>query len=704
MNIENARKKAKEIVSQMTVDEKISQLVYNAPAVERLGINEYNWWNEAAHGVARAGVATVFPQAIGMAASFNPELVKTVADAVSTEARAKYNKSVQFRDYDIYKGLTFWTPNINIFRDPRWGRGQETFGEDPFLTAMMGVSYIKGLQGDGEFLKSAACAKHFAVHSGPERLRHSFDAKCSMKDLWETYLPAFEHAVASGVVGVMGAYNRTNGEPCCAHSYLMETVLQKLWKFDGYFVSDCGAINDISENHHYTDNIKDAAALALKKGCNLNCGEAYMALTDAYEEDMITEEDITDAVIKLFTIRAMLGEFEETNPYADVSYDMLDCDEHKELNLKIARESLVLLKNANKFLPLNSEKCKRIAVVGPNSNSCLALEGNYCGIPSEHITIAEGIRRSFTDSRVIVAKGSRLYRETKNCWGDSQYLLSEGLAAASEADVTVLCLGMDRSVEGEEIEDLFDECFDKGDRYTVRLPKTQIKLAESVCDICENVIVIVNCGCAVDLGEKVNEKAKAIIHGWYPGGLGGLAIAQLLKGDYSPGGKLPLTFYRAETKLSELTDYSMDGKTYRFLDEMPLFPFGFGLSYTQFEYKSAEVISVDEKKIGLRVTVTNTGDMDASEKVQIYAKYEDSRTKTPQFQLCAVSPVFIASGKTATIDINIDRYWIKAVLEDGTRTEPDGKIILYAGGHQPDKRSFELCGNECLTIDLKTEF
>ena len=377
MNIQKAKEKAIAITEQMTPYEKMSQLVYNSPAIERLGIKEYNWWNEAAHGVARAGVATVFPQAIGMAATFNPQLVENVADAISTEARAKYNKSVQFGDYDIFKGLTYWTPNINIFRDPRWGRGQETYGEDPCLSATLGSSFIKGLQGEGKFLKAGACAKHFAGHSGPEKLRHGFDAIISKKDLAETYLPAFEYAVKANVAGVMGAYNRTNGEPCCAHSVLMEEILRGKWGFEGYYVSDCGAINDIYEHHKYCETKKETAALSLKKGCNLNCGEAYAHLIEAYEEDLITDEDIDESVIRLFTIRVLLGEFEEERPFTDIKYDKLDCKEHKELNLEAAKQSLVLLKNDNNFLPIENGQFKRIAVIGPNGNSTVVLEGNY---------------------------------------------------------------------------------------------------------------------------------------------------------------------------------------------------------------------------------------------------------------------------------------------------------------------------------------
>ncbi len=701
MDFQKARERAAKIVEPMTAYEKMSQLVYNSPAIERLGIKEYNWWNEAAHGVARAGVATVFPQAIGMAATFNPKLNETVADAVSTEARAKYNKSIQFNDYDIFKGLTYWTPNINIFRDPRWGRGQETYGEDPFLTATMGTAYIKGLQGDGEFLKSGACAKHFAVHSGPEKLRHGFDAIASKKDMFETYLPAFEQAVKNGVAGVMGAYNRTNGEPCCAHSYLMEEVLFNKWNFEGYFVSDCGAINDIFEHHKFKDTKKETAAIALERGCHLNCGEAYSHLVEAYEEDLISDEAIDEAVLRLYTIRVLLGEFEEKRPYSDVPYDKLDCPEHRALNLEASKQTMVLLKNENNFLPIKENTFKRIAVVGPNANSTIVLEGNYFGNASEHITVAEGMRRVFPESRITVATGTRLYIEKKNDWDGFGYMRSEGLAAASEADFTLICLGMDRTIEGEQIEGLEDDCLDSGDKKNVHLPKAQIQLCEEICDVCDNVAVVVMCGSPVDLGKKINSKAKAIIHGWYPGALGGLAVAQLIKGEYSPSGKLPLTFCDEDNILPDISDYSMKGRTYRYAEQTPLYPFGYGLSYTTFEYNDFTLVEDDEENMRVQVRLKNTGNFDGIEKIQLYAQYKDSRTTTPVYQLCAIKPVDLKKGEEKSVTLNVDKYWIKAVLEDGSRVTPDGKITLFIGGHQPDKRSLILCGTDCLSLEIK---
>ncbi len=700
MDLNLAKQKAAALVSQMTAEEKMSQLLYNAPAIERLGIEAHNWWNEASHGVARAGVATVFPHAIAMAATFHPDLVQRVADAVSTEARAKYNKSVEFGDRGIFKGLTYWTPNINIFRDPRWGRGQETYGEDPCLTATLGVTYIRGLQGDGEFWKATACAKHYAVHSGPEKLRHTFDARVSDKELFETYLPAFEYAVKGGVAGIMGAYNAFAGEPCCASDRLIGQILRKQWGFAGYFVSDCGAIVDISEHHHYAEDVKHGAAIALKRGCDLNCGDAYREMVKAYYDGLVTDVDITVAAERLFAIRYMLGEFEEDRPYGDIGYDQLDCPAHRALNLELARQSMVLLQNTNNFLPVLPGRFQKIAVVGPNAMSRKVLEGNYEGHASEYITVADGIRRVYPDARIYVADGSNICSENPDSWGGFGYLCSEGVAAASEAELTVLCLGLDRNVEGEEsaINNAFT---DGGDKRTLYLPETQRKLAEAVCDVCENVVAVVLCGSAVDLGEKVRNHAKAIIQGWYPGALGGLAVGQLLAGKYSPSGKLPLTFYYADKSLPDFMDYSMAGRTYRFVKEEPLYPFGFGLSYTKFTYEGLKLAKLDENQLAVRVEVTNQGSSASMEKVQLYARFTDSRTTTPNFQLCAMEPVFLEVGETKTVTLCADRYWIRAVLEDGSRVDPDGEIILYAGGHQPDERSNYLSGEPCVRLNIQ---
>ena len=695
MKYDEALEKAKKLVEKFTVEEAVSQLLYDSPAIERLGIHEYNWWNEALHGVARAGTATVFPQAIGLAASFDPVLINRVACAISTEARAKYNQSVRFEDRDIYKGLTFWSPNINIFRDPRWGRGQETFGEDPFLTASMGCSFIEGIQGDGEFLRAAACAKHYAVHSGPEAKRHGFDAKASEKDMRETYLPAFEWAVKkAGVVGIMGAYNRTNGEPCCASSHLMGDILYGEWGFKGYFVSDCGAIADIYENHHFTKSHTESAALALKSGCDLNCGGVYRHLLEAYEEDLVSEEEIRTAASHLYAIRFMLGEFEEKRPYSDIPFSAVDCDAHRRLNIEASRDCLVLLKNENDFLPLSPTDFHSISVVGPNAMSLSVLEGNYNGHSSEYITVADGIRRVFDSSEIYIAEGSHLM--------DGSNLISTGKAAAAAADVTVLCLGLSPTIEGEEgsCADFEGYCC-KGDKNTLRLPPIQQRLAEEICSVTDNVVVVVMAGSAVDIGEKIRNSAKAIIHAWYPGALGGLAVAQLIAGEFSPSGRLPVTFFKESEELRPFEDYSMEERTYRFYTGKPLYPFGYGLDYTDFSCDDAVLVSEDSDVLKIRVSVSNRGKRDGTHIVQLYARMMDSRARTPLFQLCGLGRAELRAGETKDIVLEVSKYWLCVVDDDGKRRAPDSGITLFAGGHQPDERSNELCARRCVELRIE---
>jgi len=699
MTKDTARKKARALVAKMTVEEKISQLLYNAPAIERLGIKKYNWWNESSHGIHGAGTATVFPHAIAMASSFDAALVGEVADAVSTEGRAKYNMHLKYGDHDIFKGLTFWAPNINIFRDPRWGRGQETFGEDPFLTSELAISYINGIQGNGEFLKATACSKHFAVHSGPEKTRHGFNAVADKHDMWETYLPAFEKTVKAGVSGVMGAYNRLNGEPCCSHSYLISEILRKQWNFDGYVVSDCGALKDIYKFHKFVETKAEAAASALKSTCDLNCGETYEALIDAYEQDLITEDDITAAAENLFTIRYLLGEFEEVRPYSDISFDKLDSKEHKALNLRTAEQCIVLLDNKDNFLPLNKNTNKKIAVVGPNSLSVTALEGNYNGFASEYVTVADGIRRVFKDAEISVEKGCNYCDEYINHWSGFKNMISDGIATAAEADITILALGLDRSIEGEDtgFDNDYTSC---GDKSTLYLPTTQQKLAESVCDACENVIVVLLCGSSIDVGEKVRKHAKAVIHAWYPGSMGGLALANILAGDANPSAKLPVTIYKGDHDMPDFEDYNMKGRTYRYIDGDALYPFGFGLSYTNYKYNNAKLVSAEADKITVSAEIENAGGVAGKEIVQVYASYTDSRVTTPHYQLCSLKSILLESGEKKKISLDIDRYWIKAVTTDGERVEPDEKITLYIGGHQPDSVSNTLLGYSCLEIKL----
>ncbi|MCE5342509.1 MAG: glycoside hydrolase family 3 C-terminal domain-containing protein, partial [Eubacteriales bacterium] len=452
MDREQARKSAQALVAQMTLEEKAAQLRYQAPAIPRLGIPAYNWWNEALHGVARAGTATVFPQAIGMAAAFDTQLMERIADTISTEARAKYNMQSSHGDRDIYKGLTVWSPNVNLFRDPRWGRGQETYGEDPYLTSRLGVAFVKGLQGKGKTLRTAACAKHYAVHSGPEAIRHSFDARVSKKDLRETYLPAFEALVKEAhVESVMGAYNRVNGEPACGSKTLLVDILRGEWAFEGHIVSDCWALKDFHENHHITDTAPESAALAMQNGCDLNCGEVYLQILTAYQEGRITEEQITTACERLMTTRYLLGILgEEGSEYDAVTYEMNDTDQNAALAQTVAEKCMVLLKNDG-ILPLDTAKLRTVGVIGPNANSIACLEGNYNGTSSRYVTFLEGIRKACEGkARVLYSQGCHLYMDRISNLATADDRLAEAAGVAECCDVTILCLGLDATLEGEE--------------------------------------------------------------------------------------------------------------------------------------------------------------------------------------------------------------------------------------------------------------
>ena len=665
MNKEIARKRAEEIVSQMTVEEKASQLLYNSPAIERLGIHEYNWWNEASHGVARSGMATVFPHAIGLAATFDPKLIGTVGEAVSTEARAKYNSSQEHEDYDIYKGLTYWTPNINIFRDPRWGRGQETFGEDPYLTASMGVNYIKGIQGDGEFLKAAACAKHFAVHSGPEPLRHTFNAVVNDHDLWETYLPAFEYAVNAGVAGVMGAYNRTNGEPCCASKKLMQDILFEQWKFDGYFTSDCWAIRDFHTTHCITATAPESAALALKAGCDMNCGNTYLHVLAALEKGLVSEEDIRRACVHVMRTRIRLGQLDKTE-YDDIPLTAVSTEESKQHSLECALRSAVLLEN-NGILPL-SDKLGTIAVIGPNADSREALTGNYNGTADEYVTFLDGIRERFS-GRILYSQGCHLYKDRTQGLAQPGDLYSEALAMAECADVVVACVGLDATLEGEE-GDTGNE-FSSGDKPDLRLPESQRILLRKLEELGKPLVIVLAAGSSVN----VEVKCDALLDMWYPGQLGGRALANLLFGDVSPSGKLPVTFYRTADLLPDIHDYSMKGRTYRYCtDENVLYPFGHGLSYADVRCVNMEIVSGTD----VEVTVENRSDIPAEEVVQVYIKgcNEDS---VPNRSLCGFQRVRLEPHETKTVRIPVPSAAFQTVLSDGSREVLPGRFTLSAG-------------------------
>ncbi|HBG09306.1 MAG TPA: glycosyl hydrolase, partial [Firmicutes bacterium] len=600
-----------DLISRMTLEEKVSQMIYDSAAIPHLGIEEYNWWNECLHGVARAGVATVFPQAIGMAASFNAPLLQKVAEVTATEARAKHHEAARRGDRGIYKGLTFWTPNVNIFRDPRWGRGQETYGEDPHLTAELGIAFVRGLQGDDpKYLKTAACAKHYAVHSGPESLRHSFDARCSQKDLYETYLPAFRALVVDAdVESVMGAYNRTNGEPCCASPTLLQKILREDWGFEGHVVSDCGAIYDIHAHHKVTNSPEESAALAVKNGCDLNCGRVYPALREAVAQGLISEEEIDQALARLLRTKFKLGLFdpEEEVPFANVPYEVVACPEHRSLAREMARQSMVLLKNENNLLPLGTD-LKTVAVIGPNADARKVLLGNYFGTSTQLVTALDGIRRKLEpDCKVLFAEGCDLTTTKPGYWGDSPKSgFAEALAVAERADAVIMCMGISPDLEGEEGAAANSD--GGGDRIGLDLPGMQEELIKEVAALGKPLVLVLFSGSPLTVN-WAHEHVPAIIQAWYPGEEGGNALADIIFGDYNPAGRLPITFVKSVDQLPPFTDYAMAGRTYRFSEEKPLYPFGYGLSYTTFAYSNLQ--APPELAIGqdlvVQVDVENTG-------------------------------------------------------------------------------------------------
>ncbi|MCR5848509.1 MAG: glycoside hydrolase family 3 C-terminal domain-containing protein [Lachnospiraceae bacterium] len=704
MNREEARKKATELVSKMTVEEIAGQLRFDAPAIERLGIPEYNWWNEGLHGVARAGVATMFPQAIGLGATFDEELMKEIGDVISTEARAKYNFQSAYDDRDIYKGLTIWSPNVNLFRDPRWGRGHETYGEDPYHIGRMGLNFIEGLQGDGEYLKTAACAKHFAVHSGPEALRHHFDAKADMKDMWETYLPQFEVCVKEAKVeAVMGAYNRTNGEVCCAHSYLMEDVLRGQWGFEGHYVSDCWAVRDFHENHKVTSSPEESVKLALEKGCDVNCGCTYQKIMDAYDEGLIDRELLERAAIRLFTTRYLLGMFDKTE-YDDIPFDVIECDKHLSVASRAAKESLVLLKN-NGILPLNKEKIKKIGVIGPNANSRASLIGNYHGTSSRYITVLEGIQDYLGDDvRVFYSEGCHIFGpKTENLAKDYDRL-SEAKAVAANSDVVILCLGLDESLEGEEGDT--GNAYSSGDKNDLKLPPSQIKLLETMIEANVPLIVLDMAGSAMDLC-LAEEKADAVIQTWYPGARGGREVAEMLFGEFSPSGKLPVTFYKNTDQLPEFEDYSMKGRTYRYIENEPLYPFGYGLTYGNNTVKEVTVMSggsfeeASKSSIKLIVKISNESHYTCEDILQAYVRVGGTADEVPNAKLAAFERVYVGANETITVSLEIPAIAFTTVDKDGKRSVTGNSADIYVGFSQPDARSEALTGNKPFAINIK---
>ena len=695
MTREHAKQLAEELVGRMTVEEMAGQLRFDAPAIERLGIPAYNWWNEALHGLARGGTATSFPQAIGMAAMFDDELLQKIASAIADEARAKYNALSAEGDRDIYHGLTMWSPNVNIFRDPRWGRGHETYGEDPYLTSRLGAAFVRGLQGEGESLKTSACAKHFAAHSGPEALRHSFNALVSPKDMEETYLPAFRTLVCdAGVESVMGAYNRTNGEPCCAS----ETLMQKLrgeWGFQGHFVSDCWAIRDFHENHKITASPVESVTKALKAGCDLNCGCTYQHIMHAYELGLVTEEDIRRCAVRLFTTRFLLGILGgEGSEYDAIPYDVIECEEHLALAHRAALRSCVLLKNDG-LLPLDLEAGETIGVIGPNANSRSALIGNYHGTASRYVTVLEGIQDLTAGRcRILYSQGCALSEDRVEPLAQADDRIAEAVAVAKNSDKVILVLGLDETLEGEEGDT--GNSYYSGDKADLLLPAPQRALLSRVLALGKPTVVILMAGSAIDLSEA-QEKADAVLLSWYPGASGGRAVAELLFGNESPSGKLPVTFYRndALAHMPAFTDYSMRGRTYRYYRETPLYPFGYGLSYG-----SCSLSALEADTGQARLTVRNESDRELEEVVELYLQDEDSAFAPPNPVLCGFRRIHLAPHEEKAITIEIDKAAFTVVNDAGERLPGSGSWTLYAGFGAPDQRTAELTGRKPLSLPL----
>ncbi len=687
--------RAGDLIRRMALAEKVSQLKNAAPAIPRLGLPAYDYWNEALHGVANNGFATVFPEPVGGAASWNPGLFHREGTVIGIEGRAKFNDYANSHNGDSkwWAGLTYWTPNVNIFRDPRWGRGQETYGEDPFLTGEIGVEFVKGIQGDDpNYLLAMACAKHYAVHSGPERSRHSFDAVISERDLFETYLPQFERVVREGrVAGVMSAYNSVNGVPASANEFLLTELLRHRWGFEGYVVSDCDAVRDIygEKQHHFLQTAEEAAAAAVKAGCNLCCGGDYNALVRAVQQGLVTEKEIDGALYHTLWTRFRLGLFDPPEQVPFSSYTLKDNDlpGHGQVALELARQSIVLLKN-NGILPLDRTRLKRIAVIGPNADSKSMIEGNYHGNASQPISILDGIKRlAGSDLKVTTAMGSPITTKPGSApWSGQDNatqrpvaeLKAEALDLAAQADVIVYVGGITPAQEGESF-----------DREAIELPAEQEDLVRAL-HATGKPVVMVNCsGSAMALPWEA-ENLPALLQAWYPGQAGGRAVAEVLFGIVNPSGHLPVTFYRATSDLPDFTDYSMKSRTYRYFAGQPLYAFGHGLSYTTFDYQNARLAA---NKVGtdgtlkLTFTIKNTGKRDGDEVAQVYYRHVNSKVPQPRLSLCGFSRVSVKNGASTEVTVKVPaerlRYWDEAAKHYAV--EP-GDYELLIGAASDDIR------------------
>jgi beta-glucosidase len=699
-----------DLIGRMTLEEKVSQMMSHSPAIDRLGIPAYDWWNEGLHGVARSGMhATVFPQAIGLAATFDKEAMLQMASITSTEARAIHNAYLSKGSRDIYQGLTFWTPNINIFRDPRWGRGQETYGEDPYLTGQMGTALVRGFQGDNpKYLKITACAKHFAVHSGPESSRHTFDVKVSPYDLCDTYLPAFRTLVVDAkVASVMCAYNAYGGQPCCGNDLLMTDFLYNKWKFRGYVTSDCGAIDDFYRGHKTSPDAASAAADAVMHGDDIECGSSYKSLVDAVKKGLMPESKIDTALAHLLEIRFRLGMFDPVSavPYDTISMSQVESQPHQDQALKMAMESIVLLKNANHFLPLN-KSIHKIAVLGPNANNAISVLGNYNGFPTKTTTILDGIKNKLPQAQVYFAAAVDYVHDT------TQAYKQQVLDSVKDADVIVFVGGISPDLEGEEMP-VKVEGFSGGDRTSIALPKVQTDFMKQLQATGKPVVFVMMTGSALSV-QWEDANLPAIVNAWYGGQAIGTAVADVLFGDYNPAGRLPVTFYRSVDQLPSFTNYDMDGRTYRYFKGDPLYPFGYGLSYTKFKYSNVKIGaptgqsmtastdwhattvstdrhattgSTDQHAIGqpleVSVDVENVGDRDGDEVVELYLRHPDVQGKAPIHALNGFERIRLKQGERRTVHFTLSTWQLAVVKENGDRVEQPGRLELFLGGGQP---------------------
>ncbi len=680
--------RVKDLIKLLTLEEKVGLMNHPAHGVPRLNIPAYNYWNEALHGIARSGRATVFPQAIGMAATWDKELIFKVATAISDEGRAKYHAALRRNGYTAqYQGLTFWSPNVNIFRDPRWGRGQETWGEDPFLTGEMAAEYVKGLQGsDPKYLKAAACAKHYAVHSGPEKDRHTFNAIVTKRELYDTYLPAFKKLVTEAKVeSVMGAYNRTLGEVCCASELLLDNILRGEWGFGGHVVSDCMALSDFHLHHKVTEDAADSAALALKYGCDLGCDHVFNEIPTAIERGDTTEELVDRALERTLGTRFKLGMFDpdEDVPFASIPMDVVANDEHRQLAYRTAAESLVLLKNKNNILPIKPST-KKIFVTGPTAASMEVLLGNYYGFNNQMVTLLEGITGRIPEGMGMeYTSGAMLKhaREITNTWAPQM---------AQSADFAIVCAGFNSFLEGEEGESLLSP--QNGDRESISLPASQVEYIKELSIHGVKIVLVLTGGSPIALGE-VEDMVDAILFVWYPGMEGGRAVADVLFGDISPAGKLPLTFPKSLKQLPAFDDYSMKGRTYRYMTEEPLYPFGFGLSYTCFEYSD---LQLDKKNLTLgdslnvSLTLRNNGASDSAEVAQFYLTDTQASSIVPLHHLIGFERVMLKAGESRALKFTITPEMMSFFNDDGKLTLEPGEFHLEIGGCSPSKRGQEL--------------